>query len=688
MKITRIFAKVILGLILLSYCSLVASQAWAQKPKGLPPNWKELPPEELVEIARKFYDPAHDRLDPSIDGKALREHAAKLLTKMGIAESGINYETLDALHWAAKNVLSEEDKDQLRNEVMTRQDQWKGRPFKELRSKLMLMWRLDIPLELRVREGRRWAQAGGKLAEVPVDDLTEASPFFADQEGKSVTGDFSVSWEGSVIAPKTGDYTFAISPINVNSDDFYQPLSVTTAVTLAGKKVIEADARKWVDTSGPIHLEAGQPMPIKMDWSAHAPTAMRARALHALLYWQGPEIATSIVPSANLRLSDGKTEGLKGTYHWEDKGQQQTLTRTDKNLDLVWGRVPFTLFGVVPQIVSEAAAHFWSATTTDDYLTWCENSGGHAHMHPILQDPDSVVGTLSSEQRKQFLQVLLAHPALLDPLTPRQGVRLYSAFRFGNPDLALAVFGKWAERHADQVCDLRTDQAFDDDARGELRRLAIYTTHDMPGQAERLQKEFLVLGDGRCCVPVAYALAYSYLSRGTLSEWTSFLDRKLNDKNSPQGDLRVNWLLARALAEELKHAQPDLRGTPYTRTAESKRLLEDARRAAQTPTVKVRVGKECVARLVALREIDKAEEVLQEIARITPPAEQEVVGVWMMQVSALKTSLAEDITEQPKRAQLAYIETLKQRRDQAAKRKDQQDVKRYEALISAAEKSH
>jgi PA14 domain len=687
MKTTRIFIKLTLGLTLLSSFSLVASQAWAQKSKGLPPNWKELPPEDLVEIVRKFYDPAHDRLDPSIDGEALREHAAMLLTKMNIAESGINYQTLDAIHWAAKNLLSEEDKYRLRNEVMTRQDQWKGRPFEELRSKLMLMWRLGVPLELRTREGRRWAQAGGKLSEIPVKDLPDASGFFADQEGKSINGDFSVSWVGNVVAPKTGDYTFSISPINVNSDDFYQSLSVTTAVTLAGKQVIAADAQKWNDTSRPIHLEAGQSVPIKVDWSAHAATAMRARALHAILYWQGPGIAKSIVPAANLRLPDGKTEGLKGTYRWEDKGQQQTLTHTDQNLDLVWGTVPFTLFGVVPEIVAEAAAHFWAATTSDDYLTWCENSAGHAHMHPILQDPDSAVGTLSSEQRKEFLQTLLSRPALLDPLTPRQGVRLYSAFRFGNPDLALAVFGKWALRHADQVCDLRTDQAFDDDARGELRRLAVYTTHDMPGQAERLQREFLVLADGRCCLPVAYALAYSHLSRGTLGEWAALLDRKLNDKKSPQGDLRVNWLLARALAEELKHAQPDLRGTPYTRTAESMRLLEEARRAAQAPTVKVRVGKECVARLVALREIDKAEDVLQEIARITPPSEQEVVGVWMMQVGALKSSLAEDIADQPKRAQQAYIETLKQRRDQAAKRKDQQEVKRYEALISAAEKS-
>jgi hypothetical protein len=51
------------------------------------------------------------------------------------------------------------------------------------------------------------------------------------------------------------------------------------------------------------------------------------------------------------------------------------------------------------------------------------------------------------------------------------------------------------------------------------------------------------LPDGRCSLPVAYALAASYLGRRRLSDWTAFLDAKLADP-ALTGDLRVNWLPA------------------------------------------------------------------------------------------------------------------------------------------------
>jgi hypothetical protein len=62
-------------------------------------------------------------------------------------------------------------------------------------------------------------------------------------------------------------------------------------------------------------------------------------------------------------------------------------------------------------------------------------------------------------------------------------------------------------------------------------------------------------------------------------------------------------------------------------------------------------------------------------------AEQESVGVWMLQVASLKASAAEDSTKQADAARQAYVRTLKQRRDHAAARNDATAVSRYDALI-------
>ncbi len=79
--------------------------------------------------------------------------------------------------------------------------------------------------------------------------------------------------------------------------------------------------------------------------------------------------------------------------------------------------------------------------------------------------------------------------------------------------------------------------------------MAALSTQPFLAQSARLQKDFLQLPDGRCSLPVAYTLTYIYLGRGKLKDWLGVLDAKLADP-ALTGNLRVNWLLARAQAQE------------------------------------------------------------------------------------------------------------------------------------------
>jgi hypothetical protein len=90
---------------------------------------------------------------------------------------------------------------------------------------------------------------------------------------------------------------------------------------------------------------------------------------------------------------------------------------------------------------------------------------------------------------------------------------------------------------------------------------------------------------------VAYTLAYGFLGKGKLTDWIAFLDAKLADP-TVVGDLRVNWLIARAHAEEIKNCPADVYGFATARAMDGKSFLNQAMQAAQSPAAKLRVASE------------------------------------------------------------------------------------------------
>ena len=468
------------------------------------------------------------------------------------------------IHWLSQNLLVPDTVDKTRAAVSGRQDNWAGQPFPEILAKVMMLRRLNAPQAQLLQEAQHWVAAGGTLQQIPQESLVYdvARQMFGTPN--VVTSSFSVAWSGQLNAPQSGDYTFSISPINVNAAYKRQPIGVQVTISMAGQVLLQsipgdsgtasfpsyqpsAPPPDWTSQTQPVTLTAGQPVSIQVTLSANALSDLPPGNLHAMLYWQGPGIATSLVPASSFTLSDSSGPGLQTTYSWTSQGQPQALNRTDPMIDFAWTN-PAILLAQNPAPANQVANQMWQALTSQSYLATL--IGPPAQLHPFFKAANDASVGLTSAQRQAFLDLVLQNPSLLDPVDVPTTVHFYQAFRIGGPDKALQVFGTWAARHADYASDFSDSRYFDGDSRFALAEMAAFVTLQLPAQASVLQNQYLQLPDGRCALPVAYVLSYSYLSQGKQADWTAFLDAKLGDP-TVTGDLRVNWLLARSHIQEL-----------------------------------------------------------------------------------------------------------------------------------------
>jgi hypothetical protein len=539
-------------------------------------------------------------------------------------------------------------------------------------------------------------QGGGTLQQVPQADLKFYIVRAAFADVKVINGSFSVQWNGLLNAPQSGDYTFFISPININAGHKWDPVKFRMTVSVAGQMLLEstpdqsgtpfpgyqpgAKPQEWTSQSQPVTLTAGQPVALQVTVTAEVNRGLPTSILHAMLYWQGPGVPKSLVPTSNLTLPNGSGPGLQATYSWRFQGQPQSLTRTDPMIDFAWAN-SYILLSQDMTVPNQAADEMWQAMTSANFVATLV--GPPVSLHPFFfKDPDDVSTGLTTARREGFLALLLKNPTLLDVLDAKWAVRSYEDFRLGTPGPALDVFGTWAARHADMTCEIANESAFDGDNRAALSDMASHTTLQLPEQAGRLQNEFLQLPDGRCALPVAYTLSYSYLGRRKMADWIAFLDAKLADPTLV-GDVRVNWLLARAHAQELvrnpsKH-YPQRWPFPANWPLDGRKYLDQALQAAQSPQVKIRVAREIIGRLAAAGRFQEATDLLQQLSNSLPNAQKAIAAGWQQMLA----EFAAYQQRQPSRAKQAYLKTLQSRLSQASSRGDTAEAARYTALINA-----
>ncbi|WP_339910565.1 PA14 domain-containing protein [Symmachiella dynata] len=666
-------------LALFAAMSTMPGAAFAQ---SLPGNWQQLSPKDFAYAVDPFYDTATNRPKGDFDEQAVRQHASALFLDFDLATAPTtDFPTIYRLYRAGWRELSEEQLEDVLATLAARQDDWTGRPYEENLSKAMLMDWVGVPFDRMTQEVISFFDAGGTYEDVWPNDLQDYARL-AIRDAQSVDGSFSVRWEGLLTAPQTGQYKFFIGPVNTSHVFANYSVAQTMKVSVNGQEVLSATPEQWTSVSAAVQLTAGQPAPIQVDLSVTS-TELPYYAAHALLAWEGPGIAKTIIPADRFTLPGGGESGLQAT--WTLDGEANPIVRVDDNVDFAWTSGDITVAGDTT-IKEDLLARSWEKQTSAEFLDSLIGADGKAKLHSWTIDPRLSSQNLSSSQRQQFLEILLSRPALLDALPTRRAVNLYRAYRMGAAETALDVFGQWAVRNAGLECAMLDEEHlsnFDWTNREACHDMAVAVTQELPAHADRLQEEFLELPDGSCCLPVAYTLGYSYLGRDKLDEWTDLLDAKLAEETLT-GDKRVNWLIARAHAHEIRLGSRN----PYTvikdRPMDGRYMLDTAMLAAEDADLKLKISQQIAGRLAITRKFDEARALLDEAASSAPAERAADIAAWRAGINQLEAADAAAEVARAAEAKQSYIAALERRRDKAAAAGKTNAVSRYEALIEAA----
>jgi hypothetical protein len=199
-----------------------------------------------------------------------------------------------------------------------------------------------------------------------------------------------------------------------------------------------------------------------------------------------------------------------------------------------------------------------------------------------------------------------------------------------------------------------------------------------------LEEHYLEMPDGGCCLSVAYIVGYGHQIEGRIKEWIEKLETRLDD-DAVTGDRRVNWLLARAHAEEICKSRGGRHFTTLHRSLAGQNWIEMACLAAQSEPVRLRAHKELAVRLVASERLEGARQWLDFAAtRFSDAASTEAIAAWRQQIDEVAADFQQEHQAAEEAAQQAYIERLRQRRQRASDAGNNQMVGHYEQLLTAA----
>jgi hypothetical protein len=465
---------------------------------------------------------------------------------------------------------------------------------------------------------------------------------------------FSVRWTGTITAPAEGAYTFSTTPINVNVREESFQMQQAMAVWVGDQQVLDATAKKWASQGTPVTLKAGTPTPIRVEYSFESfGQRFDSQPAIALLFWEGPGLSQALVPSDVLTTAAGE-KGLKAEYRLVvgDEKQEQVVAQLEPNIDHFW--VPKD--PIVPEDAAlrrRLGARLGTLLLDPAYLERCAK--GEREL--VWQE----VRLLDSAGRRALFQTLMTRPALLVRL-PRNTIGKLTAFcRAAAREEVLDVAGGFAQAHPylEPAFALKPDQY-------GFQGLAKLILQDLE-QLPRLEERYLVLPDGQCSLTMACTLLYVYWGEGRVDEWIAKLDARLADP-STTGDKRVNWLIARAQAEEVRGSRPGRGLWAQERLLAGQSWLEEACLVAQSEPMRLRGYRELAARMVGNEDVAGATKLLDTAAkRFSQPKSTAALAQWRTEIAAVDQQVHQQKTEQETTGQDAYHQALERRRARAAK---------------------
>lgn len=515
---------------------------------------------------------------------------------------------------------------------------------------------------------------------------------------KSLPGDdsrrsFTATWTGRLVPPSTGDYVFSTTPINVNQAlGRHETVRHSVKVSLNGQPVLDASPDKWAFEGTPVTLQARQAIPIRVDveYQAAPGADTDAASPSALLFWAGPGFGRSIVSPQALFLPAVDENGVLADYRWEENQRPVAVSQPCRSIDFAW-RGPSDIAPRNPELVAQLTNRLWQVATSPDYLGNCA-SGELTHV--FLQDVRAAT-YLSSDQRRQFLQILIQQPNLLRLASRSQVLQAYRAFRFGAEEDALDMVGTWMQLQKDTAPQLSID--FFQDNRSPFWNLGECLAQLPSQQVNDFRDSYLETSNGGCSLPAAYALGYAFASlRNATSnstrtdradtgrspqpasdyfkEWVEFLDNRIAGE-TVQGEARVNWLLARAHAEEIPRVAIRKGAAVREELFSGIGWINEARLVAEIDHTQQRLAQEVVARFAAYGMWSDAENEMQ--SRVMPAE----AARWKSELVRLKSAADSRLSSEQRRVHESKLTEFERRRQAAADRRDDAAVQRYTARI-------
>ena len=256
---------------------------------------------------------------------------------------------------------------------------------------------------------------------------------------------------------------------------------------------------------------------------------------------------------------------------------------------------------------------------------------------------------------------------------------LYYYFRTGSLDGALDLVGRWSQLHPSPEPQL-TNNFFELNGR-PYHNLAVGVARQYPPHLDQLQERFLPTPEGDCSLPVAYARSYAYLMQDRMQQWIALVDSRLADKQL-QGDRRVNWLIARARAEEIRFGASDPYLIGVERLNAGQGWLQEAELVAETEAARLRAFREMVTRLAALGDMEAAEAVIQMAeTKLSGSASRAAIAQWRAGLDEVKQTVVQTKSKRHAYVQRACEQVLERRLQRAVSRSDSQAEMRYRAVL-------
>jgi hypothetical protein len=389
-----------------------------------------------------------------------------------------------------------------------------------------------------------------------------------------------------------------------------------------------------------------------------------------MLHWEGSGLPRQLLSASALRTLDGEERGLLAEYRSTSDPDSPPHVRTDTSLAVVWPNGP----SQAPTDLDVAVRDRLWTELTDPSDTDKRSLPSEALLKPAAD----IVGVLSPQRQAAWIDYLQEHPRQLSSLTMREVKAIYGALRFASPDEALGVLGSWLQQNA----ALRSEFSFRFSRinRDPYFELADMVTRQYEPHGKLLEDRYLVTPSGGCSLPAAYTMAFVHIARGDWSKWADFVDAKIDDEGIPTA-ARVDWLIARSMAEEVKLNSNNPYERPTVFPLRGKRYLIEAWAIADSAEIRERVYHELIARYASALDFPEAERLIGEAGDVSATT----LTHWRSETERLRQALLLDKELQVAQRQASRRRIYEKYLEKARTHSDAAAVQHYEQLLEGLE---